>query len=236
MDDMLKKLVSAFAFAAGMAAASVAVAQDAAIAQLYGTVSVKKADGTVRILSRHSQVGSGDTVSTERDSYALIRFRDGAQVLLKPGTAVRIDTFRFTDSKPQDDLFTYSLLHGGLRAATGTIGRRSSSKYQLATATVGVSGKTFSVDDCVNERAADCARLDAAVYVAVADGDATVSNGQGVLDLSAGQVGLIAPDQRPLFLSTDPGLQFTPPATFIRSVMAGSVVNTGRNLECAISR
>jgi hypothetical protein len=57
-----------------------------------------------------------------------------------------------------------------------------------------------------------------------------------VLDLSAGQVGLIAPDQRPLFLSTDPGLQFTPPATFIRSVMAGSVVNTGRNLECAISR
>jgi hypothetical protein len=228
-----------FVFLIVAAAASIAIpafAQDASVAQLYGTVSVKKADGTVRILSRHSQIGSGDTITTERDSYALVLFRDGAQVLLKPGTAVRLDTFRFSDSKPQDDLFTYSLLHGGLRAATGTIGKRSSSKYQLATATVGVSGKTFSVDDCVSERAADCARLDAAVYVAVADGDATVTNRQGVLDLSAGQVGLIAPDQRPLFLSTDPGLQFTPPATFIRSVMAGSVVNTGRNLECAISR
>jgi hypothetical protein len=197
---------------------------------------VKKADGTVRILSRHSQVGSGDTISTERDSYALIRFRDGAQVLLKPGTAVRLDSFRFSESKPQEDLFTYSLLHGGLRAATGTIGRRSTGKYQLATATVGVSGKTFSVDDCVTERAADCARLDAAVYVAVADGDATVSNSQGVLELTAGQVGLIAPDQRPLFLSADPGLQFTPPATFIQSVMAGSLVNAGKSLECVVSR
>ena len=236
MNHLLKNLLAALVMAAGVSAASLAAAQDASVAQLYGTVSVKKADGTVRILSRHSQIGSGDTISTERDSYALIRFRDGAQVLLKPGTAVRLDTFSFSESKPQDDLFTYSLLHGGLRAATGTIGRRSSSKYQLATATVGVSGKTFSVDDCVSERAADCARLDAAVYVAVSDGDATVSNRQGVLDLTAGQVGLIAPDQRPLFLSTDPGLQFTPPATFIRSVMAGSVVNTGRNLECAITR
>jgi len=229
----LKNLFAAFLMAAG---ATSALAQDASVAQLYGTVSVKKTDGTVRILSRHSQVASGDTISTERDSYALIRFRDGAQVLLKPCTAVRLDTFRFSESKPQEDLFTYSLLHGGLRAASGTIGRRSSSKYQLATATVGVSGKTFSVDDCVTERAADCARLDAAVYVAVADGDATVSNSQGVLELTAGQVGLIAPDQRPLFLSADPGLQFTPPPTFIRSVMAGSVVNTGRNLECAITR
>ena len=236
MSHLLKNRFAVLVMAAGLSAASFALAQDASVAQLHGTVSVKKADGTVRILSRHSQVGSGDTISTERDSYALIRFRDGAPVLLKPGTAVRLDTFSFSESKPQDDLFTYSLLHGGLRAATGTIGRRSGSKYQLATATVGVSGKTFSVDDCVSERAAGCARLDAAVYVAVADGDVTVSNSQGVLDLTAGQVGLIAPDQRPLFLSTDPGLQFTPPATFIRSVMAGSVVNTGRNLECSISR
>jgi len=59
---------------------------------------------------------------------------------------------------------------------------------------------------------------------------------RGEIGLAAGQVGLIAPDQRPIFLSADPGLQFTPPATFIRSVMAGSVVNTGRSLECAISR
>jgi hypothetical protein len=226
----------ALAFAALAAAAPFAAAQDATVVQLQGTLSVRKADGSVRILSQRSQVESGDTLSTAQDSYALVRFRDGAQVLLKPGTAVRIDSFRFSDDKPQDDLFTYSLLHGGLRAASGTVGKRSSGKYQLATATVGVRGKTFSVDDCVNARGEQCAALDAAVYVSVADGDAVVVNDRGEIGLGAGQVGLIAPNQRPLFLATDPGLQFTPPATFIRSVMAGAVVNTGRNLECVITR
>ena len=56
------------------------------------------------------------------------------------------------------------------------------------------------------------------------------------LHYQAGQFGLISPNQRPLFLSTDPGLQFTPPASFIQSVMAGSAVNAGRNLECQVRR
>ena len=236
---MKAPVLAAFVTAAGIAAAlaaPAALAQDASVARLYGTLSVRKADGSLRILAQSSHVESGDTLSTAPDSYALVRFRDGAQVLLKPGTAVRIDSFRFSADKPQDDLFTYSLLHGGVRAVSGTVGKRSAAKYTLATATVGVRGKTFSVDDCVNERGERCATLDAAVYVAVSDGDAVVVNDRGELALSAGQTGLVAPNQRPLFLSTDPGLQFTPPATFIRSVMAGSVLNSGRNLECAITR
>lgn len=231
-----KHLLSILAAVAAMAAAPLATAQDASVLRIHGTLSVKKADGSVRILSQGSQVASGDTLSTAQGSYALVRFRDGAQVLLKPSSAVRIDSFSFAADKPQDDLFSYRLLHGGLRAATGTIGQRSASKYTLATATVGVRGKTFSVDDCVSERGDACALRDRAIYVQVTDGDATVSNERGEIGLSAGQVGLIAPDQRPLFLSADPGLQFTPPPTFIRSVMAGSIVNTGRNLECAITR
>jgi hypothetical protein len=197
---------------------------------------VKKADGSARILSQGSQVASGDTLSTAQGSYALVRFRDGAQVLLKPGTAVKIDSYSFSDDKPQEDLFTYSLLHGGLRASSGTIGRRSSAKYTLATASGGVRGQTFAVEDCVTGGGEQCATRERAIYVQVMDGNAAVGNAQGEIGLSAGQTGLITPDQRPLFLSADPGLQFTPPPTFIRSVMAGSIVNTGRNLECAITR
>jgi hypothetical protein len=232
----MKFLLRGLLLAAGIGLAASGAAQDASVARLHGTLSVKKADGAVRILAQGSQVASGDTLSTAQGSYALIRFGDGAQVLLKPGTAVRIDSYSFSADKPQDDLFTYSLLHGGLRASSGTIGRRSAGKYTLATATVGVRGKTFSVEDCVSERGDACALRDRAIYVQVTDGDATVSNERGEIGLAAGQVGLIAPDQRPLFLSADPGLQFTPPPTFIRSVMAGSIVNSGRNLECAITR
>ncbi len=221
-----------------MAASAAASAASGTVTQLSGTLSVKKADGTVRILSQKSQIENGDTVNTERDSYAQIKFSDGAQVTLKPNTAVKIENITFTEEKPQEDSFLYSLVKGGLRAVTGIVGKRNQDKYQLgtATATIGIRGTTLSADDCQSNREGDCARLDAAVYIGVADGEVVVRNGQGELGLSAGQFGLIAPNQRPLFLSTDPGLQFTPPATFIQSVMAGSVVNSGRNLECIVTR
>ena len=215
-----------------------ALANSGTVTHLSGTLSVKKADGSVRILSQKSQIESGDTVNTERDSYAQIKFSDGAQLTLKPNTAIKVDNFKFSEEKPQEDSFLYSLVKGGLRAVTGIVGKRSRDKYQLgtATATIGIRGTTFSADDCASTRGGDCQRLDAAVYVGVADGEVVVRNGQGEIGLTAGQFGLVTPNQRPLFLSTDPGLQFTPPATFIQSVMAGSVVNAGKNLECAVSR
>ena len=229
--------------AAGLAVASVfaagaALASTGTVTQISGTLSVKKQDGSVRILSQKSQIESGDTINTERDSFAQIRFSDGAQLTLKPNTAVKIESFKYSEEKPQEDSFLYSLVKGGLRAVTGIVGKRSKDKYQLgtATATIGIRGTTLSADDCVDRRDGDCARLDAAVYVGVSDGEVIVRNGQGELGLAAGQFGLIAPNQRPLFLSTDPGLQFTPPATFIQSVMAGSVVNSGKNLECIVTR
>jgi hypothetical protein len=220
------------------ACASMVMASSGTITQLSGTLSVRKADGSVRILSQRSTIESGDTINTERESFAQIRFTDGGQVTLKPNTSVKIETFKFSEEKPQEDSFLYSLVKGGLRAVTGVVGKRSRDKYQLgtATATIGIRGTTLSADDCLNNRTLDCERLEPAVYIGVADGEVVVRNGQGELGLAAGQFGLIAPNQRPLFLSTDPGLQFTPPATFIQSVMAGSVVNSGKNLECIVSR
>lgn len=228
-----------FAAAAALAAAAAsALASTGTITQISGTLSVQKPDGSVRILSQRSEIASGDLINTERDSYAQIRFTDGGQITLKPNTSVRIENFRFAEDRPQDDSFLFGLVKGGLRAVTGLVGKRNRDKYQLgtATATIGIRGTTLTADDCVNSRAQDCARLDPAVYVGVADGEVVVRNGAGELGLTAGQFGMVAQNQRPLFLSTDPGLQFTPPATFIQSVMAGSAVNAGKNLECVVRR
>lgn len=236
--NLRKTAIGAAVVLAVAAGWTAALADTGTITQLSGTLSVRKADGSVRILSQRSQIQSGDTVNTAQDSYAQIKFTDGGQVTLKPNTAVKIDNFKFAEEKPAEDSFVYSLIKGGLRAVTGIIGKRSRDKYELgtATATIGIRGTTLSADDCVNNRNGDCARLDSAVYVGVADGEVVVRNGQGELGLTAGQFGMISPNQRPLFLSTDPGLQFTPPATFIQSVMAGSVVNTGKSLECVVTR
>jgi len=253
----LPLLVALALFSAGVSAAS------GTVTHLSGTLSVKKADGSVRILSQKSKIENGDTLSTERDSFAQVEFADGARLTLKPNTAVTIERFDYSQDRPQDDYFFYTLVKGGVRAVAGVVGERSGERYRLRTAaaTIGMRGLvasdasaadgavrvgpgdgrardfgTVSVDDCATTRGGDCARLDAAVFVAVADGEVVVRNPQGELGLSAGQSGVIAPNQRPLFLSTDPGLQFTPPATFIQSIMTGSVVNAGKSLECIVSR
>jgi len=209
------------------------------IEQLSGTLSVKDADGKIRILSRKSVIRPGDTINTERDSYAQIKFADGGRVTLKPNTTVRLEQFKFTQEKPREDSFVYSLLRGGLRAVTGLLGQRSKDAYELktATATVGIRGTTFSADDCTSDRTSEaCSRLQAAVYVGVTDGEIVVRNGQGELGVAAGQFGLIERDKRPLFLSTDPGLNFTPPASFIVSLAGGSALNAGRALECVVGQ
>jgi hypothetical protein len=232
------RLLSLAIGAALAAAASAALAAAGTVAQLSGTLSVKKPDGSVRILSQKSEVQNGDTLNTERDSYAQIRFVDGAQMTMKPNTSIKLDDIRFTEDKQQEDSFVFGLLKGGLRAVTGLVGKRSKDKYQVGTttATIGIRGTTFAADDCVSNREGECRRLDPAVYVTVSDGEVVLKNAQGEVGIAAGQFGLIAPNQRPLFLSTDPGLQFTPPATFIQSVMAGSAVNTGKNLECVVRK
>ncbi|MDX1374768.1 MAG: FecR domain-containing protein [Burkholderiales bacterium] len=209
------------------------------VEQLAGTLSVKGADGKIRILSRQSVVRQGDTINTERDSYAQIKLADGGRVTLKPNTTVRLDRFTFAQDKPKEDSFVYSLLRGGLRAVTGLLGQRSKDAYELKTetATVGIRGTTFSVDDCVTDRTSpDCARLNPAVYVGVTDGEIVVRNAQGELGIAAGQFGLIEREKRPLFLSTDPGLQFAPPASFIASLAGGSTLNTGRAMECVVGQ
>lgn len=221
------------------ACAAQAAGDAGTIEQISGTLSVKAADGKIRILSRKSVIRTGDTLNTERDSYAQVKFADGGRVTLKPNTTVRLDRFTFAKEKPKEDSFVYSLLRGGLRAVTGVLGQRSEDAYELktATATVGVRGTTFSVDDCIADRSTvDCARLKPAVYVGVTDGEVVVRNAQGELGVAAGQFGLIEREKRPLFLSTDPGLQFTPPANFIASLAGGSTLNAGRTMECVVGQ
>ncbi len=203
---------------------------------------MQRPDGSIRILSQRSRVAPGDVINTQRDSFAQIRFGDGAQLTLKPNTSIRIENFNFTQAEPQNDSFFYKLVKGGLRAVSGLIGKRGNPdayKLDTETATIGIRGTTFGADDCTGQASGQgpCSGLEPAVYVSVSDGEIIASNGAGQVNFLAGQFGLIdSAQRRPRFLSTDPGLQFTPPASFVQSLTGGSVVNTGRSLECVVRR
>ena len=218
-----------------------ALANTVSVSQLAGVLSVQKPDGSIRVLSPKSEISSGDVLSTQRDSFAEIKFSDGAKVTLKPNTSVKIETFIFQEAEPAKDSFVYGLLKGGLRAVTGLVGKRNPDAYRLgtATATIGIRGTTFTADDCISS---DCltpdgGRVEQGVIVGVQDGEIVASNQAGSQNFLAGQFGMMdSAERRPRFLSTDPGLQFAPPASFIQSLNTGSAVNAGRSLECVVRR
>ncbi len=241
--NISKKRILDLVLALSLAGVSISVlAAAGTVTQLSGTLSVRKADGSVRILSQKSEIAPGDTVITQRDTFAQIKFGDGAQVTLKPNTSVKLQSFNFTQEEPQKDSFLYNLIRGGMRAVSGLVGKRGDPdayKLETATATIGIRGTAFNADDCTGAAAGQgsCAGLESAVYVGVSDGEIIATTNGGSANFLAGQFGLIdSAERRPRFLSTDPGLQFTPPASFVQSLTGGSAVNSGRSLECVVRR
>ena len=238
-----RSTLKCFLFAGVGLISTIACANTGTVSQLSGTLSVQKADGSVRILSQKSAVVSGDTVNTQKDSYAQIKFSDGGTITLKPNTSVKIQQFRFKQEEPEKDSFVFGLVKGGLRAVTGLVGKRGDQEaYSLgtATATIGIRGTSYGADDCLTTpcpKPGSSDNLEPSVYVSVTDGEIVATNNSGTHSFLAGQFGAISDrNSRPRFLSTDPGLQFTPPATFIQSIMTGTAVNAGKNQECVVRR
>jgi hypothetical protein len=115
------------------------------VEHLNGPLMDRKADGTVKVLAPKSEVESGDTLVTEKNTYAQIRFIDHGEITLRPGTTFKIDNFAYEADKPEGDSAAFSLIKGGLRSITGLLGKRNKEKFSLKTptATIGIRGTTF---------------------------------------------------------------------------------------------
>ena len=149
----LKPMAAAVLFGALAVSFAAPAFANGTVQQLSGTISVQRADGSTRVLARQSEVGKGDTLNTERDSYAQVKFADGAVMTLKPNTRIKIEDFVFDEKVPAKDASAMSLLKGGLRMITGLVGKRGNQdalRLGTATATIGIRGTTFTVDDCVS--------------------------------------------------------------------------------------
>ena len=133
------------------------------VTQLSGPLLDKKGDGTVKILSLKSEVESGDTLVTEKNTYALVKFIDNSEITLKPGTTFKIENFAFDEGKPGGDSAAFNLVKGGLRSVTGLLGKRNKEKFEMKTpsATIGIRGTTF-IAEWVEPTAAQAAAADEA--------------------------------------------------------------------------
>ncbi len=138
--------IKALLFAALLGFASLAFAQAVGtVTHLSGPMVARKANGAVKVLAVKSEVENGDTLVTEKNTYAQIKFIDNGQITLRPGTTFKIENYAYDEGKPDGDAEHLELVKGGLRSVTGLLGKRNKEKFALKTpnATIGIRGTTF---------------------------------------------------------------------------------------------
>ncbi|SFC96115.1 FecR family protein [Massilia yuzhufengensis] len=222
-------VAGALLFAALLMAGNPAWAAQVAgmVARLSGPLMVKKADGSVKVLALRSEVESGDTLISEKNTYAQIKFVDNSEITLRPGTTFKVENFAYDEGKPEGDDASYSLVKGGLRSITGLMGKRNKEKFLLKTpnATIGIRGTTFVAQYVPAPGPASpktpvggppaAPVMAPGLYVQVSDGAIVVSNAGGSLGFQAGQFGFVPnPSRPPVLVPSNPGLIFTPPPAF----------------------
>lgn len=210
---------------AGAAAAASSVAT---VTHSSGTVSVKRSDGTSKILSTKSEVFEGDRINTEADTYTRLKFNDGGEVVLRPNTQLLVANYSYREDKPESDNAVFNLLKGGMRAITGLLGKRNKEKYmmQTATATIGIRGTNFGLllcnNDCAGVPTVSGKALENGLHLDVVDGAIFASNQGGSLQFDIGQFGYIKDSNTPPIL--------VPPADGVR-VTIPSRIGSGIGAE-----
>lgn len=215
-----KRALGALLFAALLVTGNAAWAAQVAgvVARLSGPLLAKKADGSIKVLGLKSEVESGDTLVSEKNTYAQIKFIDNSEITLRPGTTFKVEHFSFDEGKPEGDNASYSLMKGGLRSITGLMGKRNKEKFSLKTptATIGIRGTTF-IAQYVPPPIAGAAppALPPGLHLNVTDGAIVVTNHGGALGFQAGQFGYVpSVSQAPLIVPGNPNIQFVPPPAF----------------------
>jgi hypothetical protein len=209
------------------------------VTHLSGTLTAKRADGTTKLFSTKSEVQEGDTLSTEQETYARIKFADGAEVVLRPGSQLKVAAYAYDEAKPQSDNIVLNMLKGGLRAVTGLIGKRNRDAvtFGTTTATIGIRGTHFGALLCMN----DCGGIPTAtgkppengLHLDVADGTIVVRNGAGQQEITAGQFGFVgSATTAPVIVPPSQGIQVTTPSTISQN--PGRGIGTDKQDQCLV--
>ena len=216
------------------------------VVHLSGPLIAKKADGSVKILARKSQVEQGDTLVAEKNTYAQIRFIDNSEITLRPDTTFKIEAFAYDEAKPDADSASFDLVKGGLRSVTGLLGKRNKEKFSLKTptATIGIRGTTF-IAQYVPAPGTGALKspvgpaLPPGLHVSVTDGQIVMTNTGGSLNFAAGQFGFVRSNVTPpVIVPVNPGLIFTPPPVFssttVGAVNPGSTPTRPDAVDCEV--
>ncbi|MGB4497094.1 MAG: FecR domain-containing protein [Methylococcaceae bacterium] len=148
-----------------------------------------------RKLSMGAGLNSQDYLISQPNSYALMVFRDGEKITLQANSQLDIVKYDFQKTGKKDQILL-KLATGGMRALTGSIGKKDHSAYAVDTpvATIGIRGteyETVCIGDCVSNE------NDEGLYSHVTEGAISQTNASGETVLTQGQNSFIADSNTP---------------------------------------
>lgn len=182
--------------------------------QVRGVVKVSRGGGALDALNEGQPLYSGDVLQTQVFSHVVLVFSDGARITVNPSTRMGISEYsnpaKATGVSPGlagnpvsagVGSMIIDMFKGGLRMATGLIGKTNADrvKVRTATATIGIRGTVFDVV-CAPGGSADSASpsdlgdmpCDESLMVQTRDGTITLTGTQGgPVTLAAGQSGRV---------------------------------------------
>ncbi len=212
------------------------------VTHLSGTL-VGRMDGQTqpRLLATRSAISPGETIATQGDTYARIKFNDGTEVVLRPNTQFKIESYTYEEAEPAKDNIIFGLLKGGLRSVSGLISKRNREKiqYTTVTATVGIRGTHFGMLIC----SADCANIPTVtgsmpadgLHVDVAAGQIIVTNPAGTQTINPGQFGYVpSATAPPTIVPPQSGVRVTMPAVIAAANTGGRSIGNSQagQAEC----
>ncbi len=145
-------------------------------------------------LEKGNELDAGDTVITGNDGRVQLRFTDGGLVSLMPNSRFAVEEYSQPSANSEGSV-SVNLLKGGLRALSGSIGKKDQDSYKLKTdvATLGIRGTQFVV-----------VMDGAAMRVHVGQGSVALVNDFGELLVPAGRHAEVFPGQAPMISATAP--------------------------------
>jgi FecR protein len=148
-----------------------------------GDVFVAQGKNAAHRVDGNEAIVSNTLVSTGKNSSALLKFEDGQVVTMQPNSSFRIREYRYDAKKIENSNIVFSMLRGGMRFATGLIGKLRKQAFRLATpnATIGIRGTDFMVT-----------MAGKSMYSQVLNGKIAMTNAAGLKIVGAGQSAVVA--------------------------------------------
>ena len=177
---------------------------------LKGRATAMSPDGTIRNISKGSELFPQETVSTASGSYSRLQLKDKSWITLRPDTRFYLEEVEFEEESEEGTGF-FSLLKGGFRTVTGLIKDKLNYRYSTNVATIGIRGTDFMARICNG----DCTDIypvpEDGLYLEVVEDNVVLNNGSGETSYESGQY---------LFISNfgaTPTVLDTRPPVFVQS-------------------